>query len=206
MYTNWNCPPPRSGFKGWLDRITGPEATTEELLVQFVPSLVFALVAPIYAYNLSLDWTPFQLGLISLLGFDLVGGVLTNATSSAKRWFHRPEQHWHHHLAFVCVHIVHIFLVALLFRELDWIFLVTISSYLIASSILILRIPLYLQRPIAFGLYGLALLGNCYLFSPTVGLEWFLPLFFLKLLVSHLLVEVPYQPNTVTLKEAISNK
>ena len=194
MSIDGNCPTPRSGLLGWLDRITGPEATTAELLVQFIPPLIFALVAPIYAQTLSVDWTPWQLGCISLLGFDLVGGVLTNATSSAKRWFHRAGQTWQHHLAFVSIHIVHIFLVAILFRSSDWDFCLIVSSYLIGSSILILQTPLYLQRPIAFGLYGLVLLSNSYLFTPTVGLEWFIPLFFLKILISHLLKEAPYRP------------
>ena len=194
MLIDWNCPSPRPGFRGWLDRITGTEATTAELLVQFIPPSIFAIAAPIYAQTLSVDWTYLQLGLISLLGFDLVGGVLTNATSSAKRWFHRAGQTWQHHLAFVSIHIFHIFLVALLFRGSDWGFLAIASGYLIGSSILILQTPLYLQRPVAFGLYGLALLGNSYLFAPTVGLEWFLPLFFLKILISHLLKEVPYRP------------
>ncbi len=194
MYPDRNCPPPRPGLRGWLDRITGVEATTAELLIQFVPSLIFAIAAPIYARTLAVDWTYLQLGLISLLGFDLVGGVLTNATSSAKRWFHREGQTWQHHLVFVSIHIFHIFLVALLFRDADWSFLAIASSYLIGASVLILKTPLYLQRPVAFGLYGLALLGNSYLFAPTVGLEWFLPLFFLKILLSHLLKEMPYRP------------
>ena len=194
MYINGNCPSPRPGFPGLLDRITGPEATTAELLVQFIPSALFALIAPIYAHNLAVDYTSWQLGLISLLGFDLVGGVLTNATSSAKRWFHRSGQTWQHHLAFVSIHLVHIFLVALLFRNLNWGFFAILSSYLIGASILILQTPLYLQRPVALGLYGLALLANLYLFEPTVGLEWFLPLFFLKILVSHLLPETSYRP------------
>lgn len=194
MFTDWNCPPPRPGLRGWLDRITGVEATTAELLVRFVPSLIFAIAAPIYAQTLAVDWTYLQLGLISLLGFDLVGGVLTNATSSAKRWFHRDGQTWQHHLVFVSIHIFHIFLVALLFRGSDWSFLAIASSYLIGASVLILKTPLYLQRPVAFGLYGLALLGNSYLFAPTVGLEWFLPLFFLKILISHLLKKAPYRP------------
>lgn len=194
MFTDWNCPPPRPGFRGWLDRITGTEATTAELLIQFVPPLIFAIAAPIYAQTLAVDWTYLQLGLISLLGFDLLGGVLTNATSSAKCWFHREGQTWQHHLTFVSIHIFHISLVALLFRNADWGFLAIASSYLIGSSILILWTPLYLQRPVAFGLYGLALLGNSYLFAPTVGLEWFLPLFFLKILISHLLKEIPYRP------------
>lgn len=35
-------------------------------------------------------------------------------------------------------------------------------------------------------------MGDRYLFVPTPGLEWFLPLFFLKLLASHLLNETAY--------------
>lgn len=195
MTINWNYSSPRPGLKGWLDRLTGPEATTSELLVQFIPAIVVALAAPIYVHKLPVDWTPLQLGLIVFFGFDLVGGTLTNATSSAKRWFHRPEQTWQNHLGFVGIHIVHILLVAILFRGSDWNFFLIVSSYLMGSSILILQTPLYLQRPVGFGLFGLSLFGNCYLFSPTVGLEWFLPLFFLKLLVSHLLREIPYSPN-----------
>ena len=194
MSINWNSSPPRPGFPGWLDRITGTEATTAELLLQFIPPAIFAIAAPIYAQNLAVNWTYLQLGLISLLGFDLVGGVLTNATSSAKRWFHREGQTWQDRLVFVSIHIIHIFLVALLFRGSDWGFFAIASSYLIGSSILILQTPLYLQRPVAFGFYGLALLGNSYLFEPTVGLEWFLPLFFFKILISHLLKEAPYSP------------
>ena len=120
MLVDWNCPRPRAGFRGWLDRITGVEATSAELLVQFVPSLIFAIASAIYAQTLAVDWTYLQLGLISVLGFDLLGGVLTNATSSAKRWFHRTGQTWQHHLVFVSIHVFHIFLVATLFRI--WLF------------------------------------------------------------------------------------
>lgn len=188
---------PRPGLPGLLDRITGIKATTAELLLQFVPPAIFAIAAPIYAQTLATDWTYLQLGLISLLGFDLVGGVLTNDTSSAKRWFHREGQTWQNHMGFVSIHLVHIFLVALLFRNSDWSFLAIVSGYLMGSAIAILKTPLYLQRPLALGLYGLALLGNLYLFESTPGLEWFLPLFFLKLLVSHLLDETPYQPDEI---------
>ena len=188
---------PRPGLPGLLDRLTGTEATTAELLIQFVPPTIFAIAAPIYAQTLAVDWTYLQLRLISFLGFDLLGGVLTNATSSAKRWFHREGQTWKNHLVFVSVHLVHIFTVTLLFRNSDWSFFWIVSGYLMVSAIAILRTPLYLQHPLALGLYSLALLGNLYLFDSTPCLEWFLPLFFLKLLVSHLLYETPYQPNQI---------
>ncbi|AOY81094.1 hypothetical protein BJP36_15495 [Moorena producens JHB] len=194
MHSELTCPSPRSGLKGWLDRFTGPGATQAELLIQFVPSLVALVAAPTYALTLPIQWSPLQLGLIAVLGLDLVGGLLTNATSTAKGWYHRPEQGWQQHLGFVSVHVIHVLLVALLFRGGDWGFFIGVSSYLLGASVLILRSPLYLQRPVALGLYGLGLLGDRYLFSPMPGLEWFLPLFFLKILVSHLLKETPYRP------------
>ena len=186
---NSEIPMPRSGWKGLIDRFIGPQATRAELILQFVPSVVAAIAAPVYASTLSINLTFWQLVLIAILGFDLVGGVLTNATAAAKRWYHRPSQGWQQHLTFVCVHLFHVGLVALLFRGTDWLFFAGVSSYLLIAAGLILASPLYLQRPVALGLYVLALLGDRYIFTPTPGLEWFLPLFFLKLLVSHLLNE-----------------
>ncbi|MEM6449546.1 MAG: hypothetical protein AAF703_04435 [Cyanobacteria bacterium P01_D01_bin.105] len=185
---------PRSGWKGQLDRFVGPGATPAELLLQLFPSFIAVIAAPLYASTLSVALSAWQLSLIAILAFDLVGGVLTNATAAAKRWYHRPGQGWRQHLAFVGVHLFHIGLVAWLFRGADGLFFVSVSNYLLLASGLIVASPLYLQRPVALGLYGLALLGDRYLFAPTPGLEWFLPLFFLKLLVSHLLKEKGYRP------------
>ena len=188
-------PVPRDGWKGQLDRFIGPGATPAELVLQLVPSVLAAIAAPLYVSMLPIDWTAWQLGAIAILGFDLVGGVLTNATAAAKRWYHRPGQGWQQHMAFVLVHLFHIGMVALLFRGGEGLFFVGVSCYLVLSAGLILASPLYLQRPIALGLYGLVLVCDRYLVTPNPGLEWFLPLFFLKLLVSHLLKESPYLPS-----------
>lgn len=191
---NLSSPMPRPGLSGQLDRFIGPGATAAEMVLQFVPAVAAAIAAPTYAMTLPIEWTPLQLGLIAVLGFDFVGGVLTNATAAAKRWYHRPGQGWRQHLGFVLLHLVHIGLVALLFRGSDWSFFAGVSGYLLGASMLILSCPLYLQRPIALGLYVVALLGDRYCVTTTPGLEWFLPLLFLKLLVSHLLYETPYRP------------
>lgn len=187
---------PRAGIQGALDRFIGSGATPAEILVQLVPSVLAAIAAYAYAVSLPTAWTPWQLGLIVIFGFDLAGGVLTNATNAAKRWYHRPGQGWRQHLSFVAIHLLHIGLVALFFRSGDWLFFGGVSAYLLAAASLIVWVPLYLQRPVALGLYGLALVGDRYLFVPTPGLEWFLSLFFLKLLVSHLLSEKPYYPSS----------
>ncbi|WP_256995531.1 hypothetical protein [Halomicronema hongdechloris] len=174
--------------------MTGPKATKAELWLQLGPAIAAAIIAPLYARSLPVEWTPLQLGLIAFLGLDMVGGVLTNATATAKRWYHRPGQGWRQHFAFVCLHLVHILLVALVLRSGDWGFFGGVSAYLLMASLVIVRSHRYLQRPIALGLYGLALLGDRYWLTPTPGLEWLLPFLFLKLLVSHLVPEETDRP------------
>ncbi|AFY37827.1 hypothetical protein Lepto7376_1484 [[Leptolyngbya] sp. PCC 7376] len=187
-------PQPRSGWRGNVDRLIGPGATSAELLVQFVPAVAMAIAAPLYAKSVSADFTGWQLGLIAFFALDFMGGTLTNATAAAKRWFHRPGQGWQQHLGFVAFHLCHIAVVAIAFRGIDWGFLISMSSYLLLATGVILASLLYLQRSIALGLFILALLGDCYLIAPMPGLEWFVPLLFLKLLVSHLPKENAYQP------------
>ncbi|MEM9304279.1 MAG: hypothetical protein AAGE01_19360 [Pseudomonadota bacterium] len=188
-------PAPRSGWGGQLDRLIGPGATRSEIALQFIPPAIAAAATLIHARSLPVAWSAVQLGLLAFLAFDLVGGVITNATSAAKRWFHRPGQEWQQHLGFVGMHVVHLAVVAWLFRAGDGAFFIGTSVFLLGATALILISPLYLQRPVALGLFSLVLLGNTYLLAPTPGLEWFLPLFFLKLLVSHLLYETAYRPD-----------
>ena len=194
MNTQWNAPAPRSGLGGWLDRLIGPGATPVEVGLQVTSAVVGAIAATTYALTLPTSWTLWQLILIGFLGFDIAGGVATNATSSAKRWYHRSGKSWKDHLAFVAVHLVHIALVALLLRAGDGPFFLSVSLYLLIAASIVVSVPLYVQRPVALMLYGLALVGDRYLISPTPGLEWFLSFFFLKLLIGHLLREMPYQP------------
>lgn len=185
---------PRSGAAGWLDRLAGPGATRTELVLQFTPAVIAALLAALYAVALDIEWSGLQLALIAFLAFDLVGGVITNSTGAAKRWFHRPGQGWRQHLGVVAMHLIHVTVVAVLFRAGDGAYLGVVGGYLLVAAIVILASPHYLRRPVGLGLYALALIGSEYLFTPTPALEWFLPLFFLKLLVSHLIPETPYRP------------
>ena len=84
---------------------------------------------------------------------------------------------------------------AWLFRSMDWLYFGVFYACLLGAGLVILAVPLYLQRPTAFLLYVGVVLIALYGFSPTPGFEWFVPVFFMKLLVSHLLKEAPYQPN-----------
>ena len=192
MEINWTPPEPRRSLLGEWDKFVGPGQTRAEFLLILFPSLLAGLAVPLYTLFAGLGWTILQLIVAGLIAFDLMGGVVTNATSSAKRWYHRPGQGWLQHLGFIAVHFIHPFLIAWLFLGMDWIYFAAVYVYLVIASLVITRTPLYLQRPVALLFFVGALLLNFYILVPAAGLEWFLPVFFLKLLVSHLPKEAPF--------------
>lgn len=183
---------PRSGLKGWLDRFVGPGATQAELILQFLFPIIAATGAVVYAWHATNDWSLWHFIVCALLAFDVTGGIITNATSAAKRWYHRPGQNWPQHLGFVAVHVVHLVFVSWLFLDFDISWLVVAALFLMFASCIIVWTRLYLQRPVALILYGVSLLLSLYILESPLGLEWFLPFFYLKLLVSHLPAEKSY--------------
>jgi len=189
---DWSVPEPRSGFLGQWDRFMGPGATNAEQWLELGAAAIAAGAMAVYAFSPSSGWTALQSAVAILMALDLAGGVVTNATSSAKRWYHRPGQGPREHLSFVAVHAVHLLLIAWLFLGGDWTYFLGTYGFLLAAALAVAAVPRYLKRPAAFALYVLALLLSLYVFASPGGLEWFLPVFYLKLLVSHLLPEVPY--------------
>jgi len=149
---------------------------------------------------------------VLLLGMDMIGGVVTNSTNSAKRWYHRPTQTIVDHMMFIAIHAIQIGLVSILFvdvsssstssvvdkaeeekeqlQRLQFQYFGLVYISLLISSLIVLTVPKYLQRPTSMALVAtsipLSMLQNL---PKTPGLEWFVPLLFLKLLVSHLTYE-----------------
>ena len=187
-------PEPRRGWRGHLDRFVGPGATRAELWIQFTVALVAALGAPLLVHARGLPWGIARLVLAGLLALDVVGGIATNATSSAKRWYHRAYTKRWNHFAFAALHAIQLILVAVVVRGADWAFFGTYYSLLLVGSGMLLWIPKYLQRPVGLLLFAVLLLIDQYGIPPTSGLEWFIPLFFLKLFISHHLAETAYRP------------
>ena len=192
MNIDWIAPPPRAGLAGEWDKFVGPGQTRAELWLILVPAVLAGIAAPWYAVHAGLGWAPLQLAIAALLALDLAGGVITNATATAKRWYHRPGQGWRQQLAFVAAHALHLGLAAWLLRDADWLYFGVFYAYLLAASLIITRVRLYLQRPVALLLLSGGLLLDLYALPATPGLEWFMPILLLKLLVSHLLNEAPY--------------
>lgn len=190
----WDIPHPRSGWRGTLDRFVGPGATKSELALQFAFSALAAVAALIYAAYAARHWSWLQYLICGVLTLDIAGGIITNSTSSAKRWYHRAGQGAKRHFGFVSVHLFHLLLVSCLYLGFDIFWVAVAGGYLLLATALILSVPQYLQRPVGMAAYSGALLITIYVLAQPEGLEWFLPLFYLKLLVSHLLKEEPYRP------------
>jgi hypothetical protein len=191
----WTPPEPRKGMLGAWDKFVGPGATAAEEWLQLGGGLLVAMLLGLFLFlrRETFEWSGLQTAIAALLAFDLIGGIITNATSAAKRWYHRAgHDSLRDHLSFIALHALHLLLVAAVFRDMDWAFFVVMFGFLLLATVAIVRSPLYLQRPLAFTLFCVGFLIGTYLFVPVPGLEWFAPFFFLKLLVSHLVKEAPF--------------
>ncbi len=194
MDTEQLLPHPRKGFPGTLDRFVGPGATPAELSLQFLLPLLAAVAAVAHAAYAVGTWSALQYMLCALLALDIIGGIITNSTSSGKRWYHRAGQGFLQHFGFVMLHLGHLTVVSWLFLTLDLLWLLVAGMYLVIASLTIILSPIYLQRPVALLMYAGGVLLALYVLTSPPGLEWFLPLFYLKLLVAHLPREEAYRP------------
>lgn len=193
---DWTPPAPRKGLNGTWDRFIGPGATNAEQLVQFGLGigLAVALLTLLFVRRDTLNWSGVQVAVTIFFAVDLFGGVVTNATAAAKRWYHREGyDNLPGHLPFIVVHGIHLVVFSAAFRGMDWAFVIVLFAYLLAATVILARVPLYLQRPIGMALFCGGYLLGMYLFVPIAGTEWFVPIFFLKLIVSHLLKEAPFR-------------
>jgi hypothetical protein len=88
LSVDWEIPATSSGWPGRLERFMGPGKTRAESTVELLGGAagVAALLAAAATDEALRSWSSVQLGLAAILALDLVGGVLTNATNSAKRW------------------------------------------------------------------------------------------------------------------------
>lgn len=182
---------PRAGLLGYWDRFVGPGATAGEFWLMVAPAVLAALALPVYVDWAGLGWSTAKTIIMSLLALDLVGGVVTNGSNCAKRWYHRPGQGFAQHFGFVALHGFHVLVIAWLFYRMDLGYIGLVYGYLLLGSLIILKVPLYLQRPTALLVYVGGLGLATIVVAPVPGMQWFLPVFYLKLFVSHLVAESP---------------
>lgn len=166
--------------------LVAPDATRPELALGYGAALIGAAAAA--AGGLVSGYGAAHVLLFAVLGFDIAGGVVVNATRAAARRFHHGP-HWRRRsVLFVAAH-VHPFVVALLFPAQTWWASAVLYLGLVASALLITSTPLALRRPVAFACAA-ALITWTVVTGPTEdALVWIAPLLVIKLLLAHLLTD-----------------
>lgn len=177
---------PRAGIVGYWDRFIGPGATRAEQSLIIAAALTGALAQWIHSVRIQPDASIWLHLLAAVLMFDILGGVIANATASARRWYHRPGQGARHHLGFIALHGLHLALVAALYRGGDWSWFAMAYAAVLCGATAVVALPAYLKRPMALLLVSAVVIADTFWLAPTPLLPWFLPLLFLKLLYSHL--------------------
>ncbi len=185
-------PEPRRGLAGEWDKFIGPGATTAENGLILGSFLLGLAIIAWRSLTLGLDWTGWQWAVAVLVGADILAGAVANSTTAAKRWYHRPGHTARNRLTFVAIHAVHPVLLALVFPEMTWTAVAISYGTLLIAAVLIESVPAYLQRPVAVLLYIVALLLSLYVLPIIPALEWVFPVFYLKLLIAHLVRETPW--------------
>ncbi|MFX0044985.1 MAG: hypothetical protein ACFE8Z_03990 [Candidatus Hermodarchaeota archaeon] len=194
MSIDWEYPEKGKGLSRIVDELIGPGATRAEIVLVLTAGFLGGCSLIVYQFYAGLGWDLIQIAVAAFIAFDIAGGVVANSTSTAKRWYHREEQGPRQHLGFIVVHFIHPLLIAVFFLSLDWFYFAAVYGFLIAASLILVVTPLYLKRPMSVTLFSLGLLMSLYVVVSVPGLEWFIPLFYLKLIVGHMVHEEPYRP------------
>ncbi|WP_252699075.1 hypothetical protein [Natronosalvus vescus] len=176
---------PRTGVRGSWDRLVGPDTTRAENWLILGFAVVFSGTVFVYSQVAALGWNTLQIAIVLVISLDIAGGIIATTTVAGSRWWHRPSHRRRAHLQFIALH-VHPFILAAVFPLLTWTETTIAYGFLLGSAVIVLGVPERLRRPIAMGLFAIGLLLALYVVNLPHGLEWFLPLLYLKLLPGHL--------------------
>lgn len=176
---------PRSGLRGGWDRLVGPETTRTENCLILGGAVGFATAVFVASQVAALGWSPLQIAIVVLFSLDISGGIIANTTIAGSLWFHRQSRSRQAHLLFIAIH-VHPFILAAMFPGFAWNEAAIAYGFLLTSAGVVLSVSDRLRRPIAMGLFAIGVLLALYLVSAPHGLEWFLPLLYLKLIPGYL--------------------
>ncbi|MER5772372.1 hypothetical protein [Streptomyces sp. NPDC001985] len=194
LSVDWDIPPTPGGLPGRLARFMGPGKSRSESAVENTGLALGAtvLAAGIWSTGAHHTWSAPQLAIVALAGLDLIGGILTNATNAAKRWYHRQAPGTRRaRLLFTGAHLAHLAALGLLVLPGDWTWTLANGALLLAGAAAVEFTPLHLKRPLAMAVFTHAVLANLFWLQTPTALAWFAPLFFLKLHICHLVPEAP---------------
>ncbi len=135
-------------------------------------AFVSAALAAFRLWLLGFGFLPIAVG--AIIGFDILGGAVCNATDTTKRWYQRPDVNSVEHITYIQLNQLHIALAAWFFRVgvgFDWNYFTSVSACLLLATAVVLAVPIYLKRPLAVGLYLIAIAIGLYKVGFTHGLE-----------------------------------
>jgi hypothetical protein len=162
-------------------RVSGPDGTMQEAAVWLAGTLGITGIAAAVAVARSPGWSALQWVLAMGIAFDFAGGVVANATAAAKRSLHRPGRTRSRAL-FYAAH-VHPLVLPLAFSA-SWTAAAALYAGMLAAAALVELAPRAVAQPVAFAAVGAGLFLACGAAWPT-GLEWFAPVYLLKLVGAH---------------------
>lgn len=130
------------------------------------------------------QWSVLQTAIAVLFAFDICGGVVVNATRAGRRWWHRPGLGPVQHLVFFAAHL-HPFVVAWLWPDYSWTQAAALYGSMLAFAVIVLWVPRYLMRPVAYGLTAIGLVLAATVLRAPAGLVWLPLLYYVKLIAAH---------------------
>lgn len=178
----------------------GSGATRVEKALTNCSGLIGGVGIIILAVISAAPWSWWQYVVAVVIAFDVVGGVVANSLNSAKQAHYGPPgsapesgamKLLRHPILFTALHI-HPVLVAVVFSFVWW---WGAGWYLVilASTITVRWMPLYLQRPVAFALCAVVTLLAVYTPAPQLW-AWLPVMLMMKLVLAHAVQEEPYRP------------
>ncbi|MGH3596013.1 MAG: hypothetical protein ACRDUT_08605 [Mycobacterium sp.] len=177
---------------GALRTFFGPPRTPGESTVGSVGSaLVIALlVAYVWRAGGWHGWSVLQIVVLAAMIFDLIFGIFTISTPTAKRWYHRPGAR-RFRVTFVMAHVA-IYLVpfAALF-DTGWVWCAANAGLLVGFAIAIELAPWELKSAVALCLTLTVGLVNLIWLPLPATLAWFPVVLAVKVLLCFLVPETP---------------
>ncbi|UNX54929.1 hypothetical protein MF406_01115 [Georgenia sp. TF02-10] len=172
--------------------LVAPGADRAELGLGYGTAVIGALTVTVL--GLVSGGTPLQVVVLAVVGFDLAGGVVVNATAAAERRFHDVPDWRRRSVLFVAAH-VHPFILAALFPAQSWWAAALLYAGLVLSAVLITS-STTLRRPVAFACAAVLVLLASATGPADPALAWVAPLLVIKLLLSHLLDGAAVRPRS----------
>lgn len=158
-----------------------PGTTRPEIVVLLAGALAITAAVVAVAAVRAPGWSVLQWAIAVAVAFDFGGGVAGNATAAAKRWYHRPGR-VRGRLLFYALHL-HPFLLAWAFA-FPWEQAAALYAGMLLAAALVELAPRAVAQPVALAAVAVGLVAAGAGTWPA-GLEWFAPVYLLKLVGAH---------------------